>query len=199
MTYFDRQYDLLVDNLWSMINSSFMGSNKSNTSQGFLSLTKPDNFPEFVQFFDDQIINNTLPIFAATDVSSLNTSVSNKAIIYNLELTNTNGYIIIGIASNISNAEVSIDSLKNGSDIEGAPLLGFFKQYSWEGLVYEFNFTNVTNGSDYDIYFAAGSDTFATEQLWTKLYHHTRTVGLLKLMWKAASLIGLGILVLFFN
>ena len=198
MTYFDRQYDLLVDNLWTMINSSFMGSNKSNTSQGFLSLTKPDNFPELVQIFDDQI-NNTLPTFAATDLSSLNTSVTNKSIIYNLELINTNGYIIIGVASNISNAEVSIDSLKNGSDVKGTPLLGFYKQYSWEGLVYEFDFNDLTNSTDYDVYFAAGSDTFATEQLWTKLYHHTRTVGLLKLMWKAASLIGLGILLLFFN
>ena len=175
-----------------------MGSNKSNTSQGFLSLTKPDNFPELVQIFDDQI-NNTLPTFAATDLSSLNTSVTNKSIIYNLELINTNGYIIIGVASNISNAEVSIDSLKNGSDVKGTPLLGFYKQYSWEGLVYEFDFNDLTNSTDYDVYFAAGSDTFATEQLWTKLYHHTRTVGLLKLMWKAASLIGLGILLLFFN
>ena len=57
----------------------------------------------------------------------------------------------------------------------------------------DFAFENLTSGQEYNIYFAAGSDTFKTEQLWTDLYTHIRTTtsGISKLAFRIGILIGL--------
>ena len=199
MTYFDRQYDLLVDNLWSLINVSFKGDNETKTQESFLGLIPSNDLPGLVQIIDTPI-NNTLPVFEQTDVSSVNATMSNNTITYSLKLTNTNGYIVIGIAnvSNNSNnsINVDVDSLKNGTDVDGKDLVQFTRQYCIQGLSYDFPFDNLTQGQSYNIYFAAGSDTFKTEQLWTILYTHTRTTGILRLILKITALIGWGILLL---
>jgi hypothetical protein len=189
-----------VDNLWSLINSSFNTSNSTNTTQAsFLALTNNHSLG-IIQILDYEI-NNTLPIFQATDVSALQTTVGNGSIIYNLMLTNTNGYIIIGVASNSpnsTNTNVTEVSLLNGTDDNGTALLGFFKQYSLKGVNYEFSFTNLT-GNAFEVYFAAGSDTFEPEQLWTTLYQHNRTLVLGGIKLAFMGVVAFGLLLVFLN